>query len=472
MVAGRSLPGWVVGISIFGTYLSSITFLALPGAAYGGNWNQFVFSLSLPLAALIATRYFVPLYRKRNQVSAYSYLEHRFGPWARTYATVFFLLTQLGRMGTIMFLVALALGPLIGWNVAYIIIVVGALVTLYTLLGGIEAVIWTDVVQSFILLAGALVAAAFILFGMPEGPGQLFSLGAASHKFSLGSFGASISEQTFWVVLIYGLCMNLQNFGIDQNYVQRYITAKSDREAKKSVWLSALLYIPASALFFFIGTGLYAFYTAQPGLLPSAITKGDDVFPHFIVAQLPVGVTGLVIAAIFAAAMSTLSTSVNSSATVILCDISKRYVRKEAGERESRRVLYVTTFFWGAFGTLVALAMTHVRQALDAWWTMASIFSGGMLGLFLLGFFSRRARNVPAAIGVVLGVLVIAWMSVPTLAKLDLLPPGLTAHLGPPSPFHKYLIIVIGTLTIFLVGFLISLLFGGRRRQTDAPAQA
>ncbi len=447
MAAGRSLPGWAVGMSIFGTYVSSISFLANPGKSYDSDWNPFVFSLSLPLAAWIATKYFVPFYRRSGQISAYNHLEARFGPWARTYALVCYLLTQIARMGTILYLVALALSPLTGWSITTIILVTGVLVTIYTLLGGIEAVIWTDVIQSIVLTAGILVCIIQILIRMPEGPGQVFVIAAEHGKFGLGELGLSLTKSTFWVVLFYGLFINLNNFGIDQSYVQRYATAKTDRDAVRSVWLGGLLYLPVSALLFFIGTALFAFYTAQPELLPEAAAggiKGDAVFPHFIVTQLPAGATGLLIAAVMAAAMSSVDSSLNCSATLILCDIYKRYIRPDADERRSMRVLYTTTLVWGLLGTGMALAMIQVQSALDAWWKLAGIFSGGMLGLFLLGIMSRSARNINAVIGVVFGVLVISWMA--------FFPQTSDAPAGWRSPFHSYLTIVFGTTTILIIG--------------------
>lgn len=451
MKAGGAIPGWAVGVSIFGTYVSSISFLALPGKAYGSNWNPFVFSLAIPLAVVVAVRYFVPFYRRSGQVSAYHHLEERFGAWARTYAVVCYLLTQLARMGTIMYLLALALAPLTGWSLVTLILVTGVVTIIYTLIGGIEAVIWADVVQSFVLIGGTLACAAVLLFGMPEGPGQIFRVAAANDKFSLGSFGLSLAQPTFWVVMIYSIVMNLQNFGIDQSYVQRYATARSETEARRSVWLGALMYLPTSALFLFLGTALFAYYTVQPQLLPAGLdpqAKPDAVFPHFIDAGLPVGISGLVIAAIFAAAQSTLASSLNCSATLTLCDLYRRYLRPQATERESMRVLHAATLFFGVAGTGTALVMIRVKSALDAWWELASIFSGGMLGLFLLGLISRRAKNVAAATGVATGVLVIFWMSLsPRLS-------GDWAWLS--SPFHNFLVTVLGTLTILLVGMAIS----------------
>ncbi len=451
MRAGGAIPGWAVGVSIFGTYVSSISFLALPGKAFGGNWNPFVFSLAIPLAVLVAVKYFVPFYRRSGDVSAYHHLEARFGAWARTYAVICYLLTQLARMGTIMYLLALALAPLTGWSLVTLILVTGVVTIIYTLIGGIEAVIWADVVQSFVLIGGALACAALLLFGMPEGPEQVFRVAAENDKFSLGSFGASVAQPTFWVVMVYSIVMNLQNFGIDQSYVQRYATARNETEARRSVWLGALMYLPISALFLFIGTALFAYYTVQPQLLPAGLdpqAKPDVVFPHFINAGLPVGISGLVIAAIFAAAQSTLASSLNCSATLALCDLYRRYFRPQASERESMSVLRVATLVFGFAGTATALVMIRVKSALDAWWELAGIFSGGMLGLFLLGLIARRAQNAAAATGVAIGVLVIFWMSLSPRLSDD------WAWLR--SPFHSFLVTVIGTLTILLVGTVVA----------------
>lgn len=460
-VGGGKLPSWVVGMSIFATFVSSISFLALPGKAYQSNWNAFVFSLSIPIASVVAVKFFVPLYRSLGSVSAYSYLETRFGPWARLYASLCYVLTQLMRTGSILYLLALPLKALFGWNIGLIIIVTGVCVVIYSMLGGIKAVIWTDAIQGIVLIGGALVCALVLIFSMPEGPGQLFEIGIEYNKFSLGSFGASLTESTFWVMLIYGLFINLQNYGIDQNYVQRYMTTKTDREAKSSALFGSLLYVPVSLLFFFIGAALFAFYKASPGLLPENLQSmgaADQVFPFFIVNQLPTGLTGLLIASIFAAGMSTVSTSVNSSATIALTDYYKRFINPKASEKQSMRVLYLSSMVFGVFGVGVGMAMISVRSALDAWWNLASIFSGGMLGLFLLGYIARKAKNINAAIGTAVGVLTIMWLS--------LSPIYFPAEEGYrfSSPFNPNLTIVIGTTVIFLVGFLLSIQIGKKGR--------
>jgi SSS family solute:Na+ symporter len=450
---GRKLPAWVVGMSIFATFVSSISFLALPGKAYMTNWNAFVFSLSIPFATIITIKFFIPLYRGIGNISAYYYLEQRFGAWARIYASVCYILTQLMRTGAILMLLALPLNALFGWNINTVIILTGLMVMLYAMLGGIKAVIWTDAIQGIILITGAVVCGLILTFSMPEGPGQLFRIAIANNKFSLGSFGSSLTESTFWVVMIYGLFINLQNYGIDQNYVQRYMTTGTDREAKASTVFGSLLYIPVSLVFFYIGTALFSYYTAQPDLLPEelkAAGAGDKVFPHFIATGLPAGITGLLIASIFAAGMSTVATSLNSSATIVLNDYYKRYFNKNAGEKSSMKVLYISSFLTGAFGILIALLLVGVESALDAWWSLASIFSGGMLGLFLLGYFSKKAVKIDAVIGVVIGVIVITWMSLSPICFTE------EKSLAFRSPFHTNLTIVFGTMTIFFVGFLLT----------------
>ncbi|CAM4188451.1 sodium:solute symporter [Flavobacterium weaverense] len=449
---GGRLPAWAIGMSIFATFVSSISFLALPGNAYLSNWNGFVFSLSIPIAAIIAVIYFVPLYRNMKSESAYFYLEQRFGLWARIYASIFYLLTQLARMGTILYLLALPLNVLFGWSIPLVILITGLCVVVYSMFGGIEAVVWTDAIQGIILVIGALVCLSVIFLSMPDGPQQVFTIANEANKFSFGSFDFNFIESTFWLILIYGLFINMQNFGIDQSYIQRYLSAKSLKDAQKSTLLGSLLYIPVSLLFFLIGTALYSYYTAMPDLLPMELHKAenaDKVFPYFIVTALPTGLTGLLIASIFAAGMSTISTSINSSATVILSDHYKRYIQKAPTQKTALRVLYISSFIMGALGILIGLALNGVESALEAWWALASIFSGGILGLFLLGFISHKVKTTAAAIGVLCGLLIISWMSLSPLIFYG-------SWIGYSSPFHKNLTIVLGTVTVLFTGFILS----------------
>lgn len=453
MEAGRSLPGWAVGLSILGAYVSSISFLANPGKTYAGDWNPYVFALTLPVTAWIAVKWFVPFYRRSGHVSAYHHLEHRFGAWARTYASVCFMLLQVARLGTILYLLGLALHPLLGGDLRLLILVLGVLVMVYPMLGGTEGVIWTGVVQSVVLIAGPLVCLGLILAGVPGGPAGMTAAAAEAGKWSLGSLSPSLAGSTVWVVLLYGIVTNLQNFGVDQAYIQRYLTARSDTAAGRSVWLGALLYLPIGGLFFLIGTALWAYVQSHPGLLPEG-TKPDAVFPWFIESRLPSGVKGLVLASLCAAAMDS---NLNCVATLFLQDLYRKYLRPDAGEREALRVLRVSVVAFGAASTLAALAMINVKSALDTWWELAGILGGGVLGLFLLGLLSRRAGSTAAGLGVAAGVVTIAWMT---------LSPKLDPSVPFRSPFHGLLIGVIGTAVILLVGLAASA-WGSASRRDD-----
>ncbi len=482
--ANGSLPGWVCGLSIFATFLSSISFLALPGKTFASNWTPFAFSLSLPLATWVAVKWFLPYYRRSGEVSAYSLLETRFGPWARVYASTFYLLTQFARAGMVLYLMALPLSVIMGVSIGTLLVVTGLVVTAYSFIGGIVAVIWTDALQAIVLIAGSLTCLAVILLSLPGGPGQMMQIAGAHQKFSFGDMNLTdFANQTFWVVLLNGIFTNLQNFGIDQNYVQRYIASSSANEAKRGVWLGGLLYLPVSAVFFLIGTALFALYTTHPAELDQIRTSAaartvqqqtglssgphfdsevaaeaaripdsriaDQVFPFFIGKSLPAGVTGLIIAAVLAAGMSTVSTSLNSSATVLHSDFYKRFKRTPPDDRTSLRFLKAATLGVGLLGTGISFLLLNVSSALDAWWTLSSVFSGGILGLFLLGRVSH-AGNPAAITAVIAGVLVIAWM---ILSQQAFWPAGL-----PANTLHPFLVIVVGTLTILFVGLLLSAL--------------
>ena len=452
VVGDSRIPAWVISLSLFATFVSSISYLALPGSAFQGNWNPFVFSLSLPVAAIMAVKYFVPLYRKVNSPSAYTFLANRFGSWARTYASSMYLLTQVMRVGTIVYLLALATNMQFGWSIPLVIVVTSLVVMIYSVLGGIQAVIWTDAVQAILLIGGALYCVVIMVADMPGGMNAIISAGSSAEKFSLGSLSADLSQPTFWVVLVYGIFINLQNFGADQNYIQRYLTSRSLKEAQWSAFWGALLYIPVSMVFLFIGTSLWALHqSGSLALSGELVETADKVFPYFIVNSLPPGATGLLMASLFAAGMSTMSTSYNSSATIILTDFF--LLRSALTESQKMLVLYVSTAIIGVVGMLIGVAMISTKSALDVWWKFASIFSGGVLGLFLLGAFTQIQSKSSAALAVVAGLGVIILI---TLASFV---PGSIPFL---EQFHPYLAIVFGTTTIFVVGFALGKVFNRR----------
>jgi SSS family solute:Na+ symporter len=474
-VASGLIPGWAIGLSIYATFLSSNTFLGVPGKAYGGNWNAFVFSLSMPFAAWIAVKYFIPFYRNTGNISAYTHFEKRFGPWARVYAVICFLLTQIARMGSVFFGIALSLQALTGLSMKTIMIVMGISIILYTVSGGIKAVIWTEVVQAIIKTLGALLIIYLVVSNIPGGFDKIVEIGKADHKFSLGSFSLNLTEPTFWVILFYGFFINLNNFGMDQNYIQRYHAATSTKQAAKSVWLCVSIYVPASFLFFVIGSCLYAYYSQHPDLilslkhqvaverLPATASAnevaafmgkltpadyGDKIMPHFMVTKIPAGLVGIIVAAILSAAMSTISSGMNSSATVFTIDIYKRYFKPQLNEKNTLNALHIGTVIFGFAGMAAGIAMIGVKSILDLWWQLSGIFAAGMLGLFLLGIISRQTRNHEAIIASIIGVLVILWLTFPSLI------PEQYAALR--STLNTNMIIVAGTLAIFLTGIFLT----------------
>ncbi|MEZ6126725.1 MAG: sodium:solute symporter [Planctomycetaceae bacterium] len=475
MSAGGRLPGWVVGLSVIGTFVSSISFIANPGKTYAGNWNAFVFSLTLPYAAWVATKYFVPFFRTCGSLSAYEHLEHRFGLWARLYAAAFNVMYHVSRIGTILYGVSLAVSALIDVDLYVIIAALGILVIVYTLLGGIEAVIWTDVLQSIILVGGMLVCAWVLI---AETPGGIFGiLETASrgpgNKLSLGSLAFDFSGSTFWTVAAFGFVINLQNFAADQTYVQRYFTARSEADAARSVWIGALAYVPISAILFFTGTALFVFYQNSQ-TLPEGI-KPDAVLPHFIINELPSGLSGLLIAAILAAAMSTVDSSLNSSVTLLLCDIrpwflSGKATTSAAGaaarDRSDLRFLRWMTVILGCAGIGVACAMTRVQGLLDAWWMISGILSGGTLGLILLARFTNATGAFGAAAGVICGVTCIGLITLAHLTDLPELFQPLATSLHPVKKLlHPTMAIVVGTIAVLCVGAALSQRRTGSRHE-------
>ena len=458
MLANQSMPGWAVGLSMFGSYISSISFLGNPATSFRGNWMFAGFTLMTPVGLLVGTTIFMRFYRRAGAVSAYSHLEGRFGPWARTYAVFTFLILQMARMGTILYLLSQAVSPLLGgrpddlWLARVITVAVGVLITFYTLFGGIEAVVWTGVIQSFVLILGPILCIGTLLWKMPGGLERVMEIGTEQGKFALGWDVWSLVVPTFWLVVINGLAEHLRNWGIDQSYIQRYLSARSEREAARSIWIAGLLYMPVALFFFFMGTALFAFYQVMPARLPEGIAA-DSVFPYFISHELAAGVGGLVIAAIFAASMDS---NLNSMATLTLMDGYKRYLRPAAGDRESLAVLWAGTLFWGAASVGWGLFMTLKGATTTLQFTadVSGLLAGGLLGLFLLGIMSKRATSGIAAVSVIAGVLLITWL---TLSRLqlngkDVWPAEWAAFR---SPLHQMTAGVIGT--VFILGMGIGL---------------
>ena len=409
MVAGRGIPAWAAGIAVMSTYTSSISYIAVPGKAFDDNWHPLVFALTAIPVTWFVTKYVIPHYRKNKIISVYTYLEEKVGSWGRSYAAFSFLLFMVGRVAVILYLSSLLLSSFVNVDIFTLILIVGAVTIIYTLMGGMEAVIWTDVMQSTIMIGGILFVGYLLateIFAQPE---NLIQKAIEKNKFSLGDTDFSFSDRTLWVMLIYGLTENVRNLIADQNYTQKYSSVATEKEAKKSVWVAMLIYLPLTAIFLFIGTALFSYYGADAHSLNEAITKGDEVFPFFIATELPTGIKGLIIAAIMAASMSTVDSALNSSATVLYIDFYKKYIAPDASEKNSLKFLRLSTIVWGILGIGSALLMIKAKSALDVWWQISGIFGGGILGLFLLAIYNVKITKLQGILSVVFSILIIVW---------------------------------------------------------------
>ena len=429
MTGGGKLPTWAIALSVFATHVSSISFLALPEGAYDKNWWGWVNSITVPIATLVAAVWFVPFYRRATSVSAYSFLEKRFGAWARIYASLCFLVMQSARSGIILLLLAILVNQLLGFSYESIILVTGIATLVYSMMGGFSAVVWADAIQSLILIGGTVVCVVCLLVFTPD----------------------------LWVLFFYGICINLQNFGVDQCYTQRYVAAKDAKAAARSIWGSACLYVPVTLLFSVIGTLLWI-YNHATGAVPEGM-KAAEVFPWFIMHKLPVGVSGLLVAAIIAAAMSTVAATLNSGSTVLLEDYWKRFCPSRAGERANMVFLRTMTVLLALISIGIALAVVWVwgkdnKTVLGMWYTLQGVLSGGMLGLFLIGAFSNRTRPWHALVATLCGFLLLVWV----VFGQKILPL--------PWPLHVNLSIVFATLAIVTVGFSLGTLFGEASKKT------
>jgi len=447
-LGGHRIPWWAAGLSIFGTQLSAITFMSIPAKSFRTDWIFFLFNMMILVMAPVVVFFYLPFYRRLNVTSAYEYLEKRFNKATRLLGSASFVLFQLGRMGVVLFLPALALKTVTGINVYECIIVMGVLATLYTVLGGIEAVVWTDVLQVVVLMGGAILSLAIIavkLAGADGGlAGTLTMIGDAD-KLRLADFDWTVTKPVLWVIVFGSAAQILVSYTGDQTVVQRYLTTADEKAAARSIWTNALLTIPASLIFFGVGTALWAFYKTRPELLNPTGTS-DDVFPWFIAQQLPAGVAGLVIAGLFAAAMSSLDSSMNSMATAITTDYYC-WLRPAASDRHLLAVARWLTVLLGVLGTgsAILMAILNSPSMWDQYMKVIGLFGGGLAGLFALGIFTRRTHAAGAIAGFLASAVVLYWVA---------------AH----EAVHGILYAAVGVASCVLIGYTVSLLTPARRR--------
>ena len=400
--AGGRIPWWAAGVSIFGTQLSAITFMAIPAATYAGDWTRFWGQMSIIAVAPVVVIFFLPFFRRLNVTTAYEYLERRFNASIRMIASALFVLMQFGRIGIVLLLPSMALHVVTGMGIHTCILLMGALCILYTVLGGIEAVIWTDVLQVIVLAGGAVLCLVLMAVQSDGGWDGMVTTADLAGKFRTFDFRIDFTDPVFLVVVLGGFGNSLVSYGSDQAVIQRYLTTPTEADAARGVWMGTLLAIPASLLFFMIGTALFVFYQSHPGMLDPALTKTDYIFPYFITTQLPGGVAGLLIAAVFAASMSSLDSSMNSVSAAFTTDFYRKW-RPSAGEAECLRVARGATVVIGVLGTAFAAILaeaTGVKSLWDQFNQLLGLFGGALCGLFCLAIFTNRVGTGAALIGV------------------------------------------------------------------------
>ncbi len=406
--ASGRIPWWAAGISIFATTLSAITFLSIPAKTYATDWRMLVFNVSILLIVPIVIRYFLPFFRRFNFSTAYQYLEVRFSRVARWLASALFVIFMVSRIAIVLFLPSLALHAVTGFNIYLSIIIMGVVTIVYSTIGGIEAVVWGDVVQGFILVFGAIAAFIFMIVGIDGGLSEFWNTSVEFHKFRTFDFRFDFTQPVFWVVLIGGIANSLITYTGDQSVVQRYMTTKDEKATSRSIWLNGFLSIPVSLLFFLIGTGLFAFYAHNPESMTVTNPNIDSVFPQFIVSEMPMGLAGLLIAAVFAAAMSTLSSNINSSSAVITSDFFQT-MKKNPSERLNMQVARWSGILCGLFGMGMALVLAtwNIASLWDQFNTFLGLLTCGLGALFILGIFFPRVGSKSALLGVVGGIVVL-----------------------------------------------------------------
>jgi len=454
-VAKRSIPGWALAMSLLATIISAVTFIAYPGSGYAGNWSMLVPGVMVLVVLGFVGAVIIPFYRHVVRMSAYEYFEKRFGYPARAYCSAAFVVGSFSKMAFVVYLLALTITSITGWRLESVVVGVAAITIFYTLLGGLDAVIWADVVQGFILWAGIIICVGYLFIRSPGGPSAVFALAQANHKFDMGSPALVFSKPTIIVLSLYGFFWYLQKYTADQTMVQRYLASKSDKEALRGLIVGAALCIPVWVLFMFIGTQLWAFYRLTGESLPSYITKPDQVFPYFIRTHIPAGIAGLFIAALFGAAMATLSSDLNCLSVVVVEDFYRK-LRPLATDQHRLRVAKCFVAVFGFLAVISAIQLGHTRgTALSLWYTISAIVAGGLAGLFLLGFLSTRANQHGAYLGIAASLMFTTWATL-TLNG------GNIVNLGKYNfPMHDYMIGAVGHVVLLVVGYLTSFLFHG-----------
>ncbi len=408
---GGRIPWWAAGISIYATMLSAITYMTIPAKAYTTNWTYYPMLWMILLISFPVIKYYLPYFRKLNVTSAYEILEQRFNLFTRLLASTLFCIFMIVRMAIVLYLPSLALTAVTGIDIYLCIVLMGLVTIIYCTMGGVEAVIWGDVIQGLILVFGAIFAVIYLAVNTEGGVMGCIDIALENDKLRLFDWNNSWSQACWWVIIIGGLANNLISYTSDQTVIQRYLTTPDEKSAGRGILVNGLMSVFVSVAFYMIGTGLYTFYKTHPAELDVTMAQSDAIFPFFMMSQMPAGVAGMLIAAIFAATMSTISSNINSVATAFSIDFWKRFRRTT----DSQLVVVArwASMVSGMVGLLLALFMAtwDIQSFLDFFNEALGLLTSGLGGLFFIAVFMKRVKGYAALAGFVVGEAVVFWMS-------------------------------------------------------------
>ena len=409
---GGRIPWWAAGISIYATMLSAITYMTIPAKAYSTDWTYYPMLWMILLVSFPVIKYYLPYFRKLNVTSAYEILEKRFNLFTRMLASTLFCVFMIVRMAIVLYLPSLALTAVTGIDIYTCIVLMGLITIIYCTMGGVTAVIWGDVVQGVILVFGAIFAVVYLAVGTEGGISGCIDIALENDKLRLFDFSNSWSQATWWVIILGGLANNLISYTSDQTVIQRYLTTSDEKSAGRSILINGLMSVFVSVAFYMIGTGLFTFYKTHPAELDVTMQQSDAIFPFFMMSQMPAGVAGALIAAIFAATMSTISSNINSVATAFSIDFWKRF-RPSTSDKSLVVVARWASVVSGMVGLLLALFMAtwEIQSFLDFFNEALGLLTSGLGGLFFIAVFMKRVKGFAALTGFIVGEFVVFWMS-------------------------------------------------------------
>ncbi len=450
---GKSIPWYVAGMSIFATMLSSITFISIPTMTYIGDWRYFPMVVCIFILAPIAIYFYLPFFCRLNITSAYEYLEKRFNVAIRLFGSGVFNIFMVCRVAVVVLLPALALDAVTGIGVENCILICGVLTIIYCCLGGLDAVIWSDFFQGIVLLGGAIAVMLILIYKTDGGFGGFMEIASSHEKLRILDFRFLLSEPVFWVVVIQGLVGNLSSYTSDQCVIQRYIACTNEKKAANSIWFNGALSVIASIIFYTIGTALYTHYFSTPEMMDVTMPKSDSVFPIFMAMELNPIISGLVIAAIFAATISTLSANLTSASTAITTDFVLRFKPNMTGQQQIKcgRICIIIVGILGVAAALT-LAQLPTRSLFDEFQKFIAMLTAGLTALFFMGIFMPRVGGGPAVIGLIANYIV--------CYGLDLIPAGSPLAAIKPHPFVYG---GIGLLVCILVAWSLSYVWKNER---------